>query len=262
GGLEDAGRRARYGFFDSLVLEHGYGWLATGHHRDDNAEQVLMNLLRGAGTRGLAGIPPVQENLCFCPIIRPLIRTAKADILSFLEGIDQAYMEDATNADPAFRRNALRHQLIPLLEEKYNPKIKQALDRLSRIMAREDEFLAREAQAGLDACLREEGPEMISLSLGNLSCYHGALIPRILRLALCRIKSDLRRIHHGHLEGIKDLMERAEPGKHLDLPGRIRIHKDRRRLTLRREQLPLRELGRREKGRKTLDKKGQTPRET
>src|SRR6056297_3907278 len=114
--LEEAGRNERYAFFDGILDSHGFDRIALGHHRDDNAELLLMNLLRGSGPSGLSGIPPVRGN-----IVRPLIRTGRKEIMGHLSdnGID--YCTDSSNADPAFLRNRIRKELLPMLEENYNP---------------------------------------------------------------------------------------------------------------------------------------------
>ena len=259
--LEEAGRHARYEFFDTLAAREGYTLLATGHHRDDHVEQVLLNLLRGTGPGGLTGIQPLRTGVCSLPVIRPLIRISKPEILVFLESLGQDFCLDATNADPGFRRNAVREHLLPLLESRYNPRIREQLDRLSRILSREDDFLNQETQRAFDACSHRDGTG-ISLSLSSLNCYHGALVPRVLRMGLEQVKSDLRRITHTHIRDIEKLITRGSPGKHLDLPGRIRVYRRRDRICIRREALPLRELGAREKQRKNALKRADKARKT
>ena len=248
--LEEAGRQARYAFFSTLVADQGFTRIATGHHRDDNVEQVLMNLLRGSGLDGLAGIPALQTGLCEAPVIRPLLSLSKGDLLDLLSEINQDFCRDATNADTAHRRNALRHHLIPLLEERYNPRIREGLDRLSQMATQESDFLDREAEKIFNAqTCSPEGSDVI-LKLQGLTDCHPALLPRVLRLGLRRVKSDLKRISHTHIRDMVTLMAEAQPGKHLDLPGRIRVYRERERVVIRQESRPLREIGREEKQRK------------
>lgn len=246
--VEEAGRNARYEFFRKIALAQGFSRIATGHTLDDNAELVLMNLLRGSGPRGLRGIPPVRENL----FIRPLIQMAKSRILAFLAAQDQAFVLDASNEDPAYLRNRIRHQLIPHLEQTFNPEIKSCLDRLSRIIWQEEDFLEDQARLVFQTCaldLENKGlePSQITLSMKKLSLNHPAIVNRVLRQAIARVKKDLRRITHTHILDILSLMARSEPGKSLDLPGQIRVYKDRDFLYIQKEVLPLRELGRKQK---------------
>ncbi len=240
--FEETGRTARYDLFTRLAQKHCFKKIALGHNRDDNAEQVLMALTRGAGPAGLKGIVPQRQN-----IIRPLIRLTKSQILDYLDRVGQSYVLDQSNQDPSFLRNRVRHRLIPFLETGYNPKIRESLDRLSRILQEEEDYLTIQARKGLEACQQDQAHDYIVLSIETLSACHPALVSRILRAGLSRVKKDLRRISMAHVREIRDFMDRAESGKHLDLPGQIRVYKNKDLLTLRKEALPLRELGRRQK---------------
>ncbi|WP_022666608.1 tRNA lysidine(34) synthetase TilS [Desulfospira joergensenii] len=248
--LEEAGRKARYSFFRQTAQTHGFSRIALGHNRDDNAEQVLLSLVRGTGPGGLKGILPKRDSL----FIRPLIRMAKSEILDFLDRSNQDFMVDSSNEDPSFLRNRVRHVLIPFLEESFNPKIRGSLDRLSRILQEEEDFFRDLVTEGLRTCLKEEKSGSVSLSLPELSRLHPALASRVLRAAISRVKENLKKISMAHIREIRDFMARAEPGKHLDLPGRIRIYKTRDRLTVRKEDISLRDLGRREKLQTRLSK--------
>lgn len=238
--LEEAGRNARYDFFFRTAADHGYTRIATGHTRDDNAEQVLMALLRGSGSKGLAGIPAKRNSW----IIRPLIDRSRQEIIDFLDALNQTYITDDSNQDPIFLRNRVRNHLIPLLEKDYNPNIRQGLHRLSRILGNETRFLADHTCRAFDLCVKKKDPDVVFLSIPGLDGLHPALIPRVLRHAICHVKTNLRRITHDHIMAIQDLAAGAAPGKHLDLPDRIRVYKTRDRICIRKETLPLRQLGR------------------
>lgn len=241
--LEDAGRRARYDFFYRAADRHGYTCIATGHTRDDNAEQVLMALLRGSGTAGLAGIPARRDDR----IIRPLIDRSRKEIMAFLHALEQTFVTDDSNRDPMFLRNRIRHHLIPLLKKEYNPGIKQGLHRLSRILGPEDRFLDDHARQAFDTCMEKKDATSVQLSLSGLEALHPALFPRVLRHAVRHVKTDLRRITHDHIAAIRHLAAHASPGSHLDLPDRIRVYKTREQLCVKKEALPLRQLGRMQK---------------
>jgi len=115
--IEDSARKVRYSFFKDILKENNYSKIASGHNRDDNAELILMNILRGSGPTGLKGIQPVRENM----IIRPLIEIQKQQIVTFLESVDQAYVMDSSNKDNVYLRNSIRNYFIPSIEEKYHP---------------------------------------------------------------------------------------------------------------------------------------------
>jgi len=241
--IEEAGRNARYTFFAQIADTQGFTKIAMGHNQDDNAEQVLMNLLRGSGPRGLTGIPPVRENL----FIRPLILMPKSRILNFLKAKGQAFVMDSSNTDESYLRNKIRHNLIPLLEQKFNPEIKSSLDRLSHILRQEEDFLTDQATQALNVCTIEQKKTLVTLSIPKLIKNHPALVNRVLRLAIARVKQDLKRITLSHIQDILTFMDRSESGKSLDLPGQIRIYRTREHLVFRKEALPLRELGKAQK---------------
>src|SRR5205807_7945888 len=137
--LVDAGRRVRYEFLTRVAREIGAGVVATGHTLDDQAETVLMRLLRGSGLEGLAGIPPVRVG-GGVRIIRPLIETSRAAVLAYLGAVGAGWREDETNRDTTILRNRIRMVLMPALEG-YNPDIRQALARLAGLLRDESEAL-------------------------------------------------------------------------------------------------------------------------
>lgn len=108
--IEMAARRLRYEWFDALRRERNLDFVAVAHHRDDNIETFLLNLLRGAGIHGLTGMRSERGG-----VVRPLLETTREEILQFLESEGQAFVTDSTNADTLFRRNKIRHELLPLL---------------------------------------------------------------------------------------------------------------------------------------------------
>jgi len=238
--VEEAGRNARYDFFTRLASEKGFDRVALGHHRDDNVEQVLMNLVRGTGPSGLRGIPPVRQE----KFIRPMIRISRADILAFLDEINQTYRIDGSNEDTSYLRNRIRHRLIPFLETQFNPDIKTGIARMSGIIEQEDNFLEQMAQTALDNATTGRVKEQIELSIPEINRLDRALGARVIRAALLSVKQDLRRISNTHIRDILNFAEkRGESGKSLDLPGRIRVYRQRNILRIKKEETSLRALG-------------------
>jgi tRNA(Ile)-lysidine synthase len=153
--FEEHARRLRYDFLLRTAAARGCTAVATGHHADDQAETVLLRMVRGASPRGLGGIPPARE-ADGIRIVRPLIDCSRADILAFLEQQGLEYRTDATNTDPRHLRNRVRHDLLPRLREAYNPRIDDALRRLAEVQRTENEYLEAEAAAFLERCLLEQ----------------------------------------------------------------------------------------------------------
>ena len=172
-GLEEAARALRYRFLDETADSLCCDRIATAHTSNDNAETVLMNLCRGAGIRGLAGIPPVRGRL-----IRPLLQTGREEIESWLRENGIPWVEDSTNRDDLFTRNRFRHRIIPLFCEE-NPAFLEALSRTSELLREDDACLCRQAEAFLGQNLRDQ-----TLPAKALLSLEPAVAARVLRL-LC-----------------------------------------------------------------------------
>lgn len=161
--LEDAGHRERYAFFRRALARLRADRVATGHHRDDQAETLLMRLLRGAGPDGLAGIRPRAG----C-VVRPLLHVSRAELRAWLEERGQQFREDETNRDPAFTRNRVRHELIPFLEERFSPSVASVLARTSEILRADGEWM--------DAAVDEVAPAVLVLDERDAALEAAALL--------------------------------------------------------------------------------------
>jgi tRNA(Ile)-lysidine synthase len=217
GSLEDRARTARYRFFAQTARDNGYNKIALAHHADDNAELVLMRLLRGSGSRGLAGIPPVRAG----GIVRPLIAVRKNQLLDYLRQRGLTYMEDASNSDPRFLRNRVRHQLLPLLERQFNPSVVATLNRMADRF-REEEAWAQDHLAPLARCLmthQEVGA--IELDGELLRAQPRAVQRRLLRTALQSWLGSLWGIGADHVEALIELNVQTDRHRKLHLPGGI-----------------------------------------
>ena len=146
--LETGARELRYEFFQSLLEGGACDKIATAHTLDDQAETVLLRILRGTGTRGLAAIPPFRDASAelAARIVRPLLGTRREEIEQYLRSLDQPWREDASNRDPKHLRNRIRHQLLPLIEQEYNPAVRQALTNLAEIARAEEEHWKAELE--------------------------------------------------------------------------------------------------------------------
>jgi tRNA(Ile)-lysidine synthase len=209
--LEDAGRRARYGWFERLADELGATAIATGHTRDDQAETFLLQLIRGAGPRGLAGIAPRRGR-----VSRPLIDVRRDELRSYLAGSGVVFREDASNLDPAFTRNRVRHQLLPLLEREFSPGIVEVLAREAVIARQDEERLHAEAiEVASSVVLADrDGVEIDVAALGSL---HPAVAARVARMALGRLAPE-RYLGFDHVERLLALASRTATGS-VSLPG-------------------------------------------
>ncbi len=188
GNLEATARRVRYEFFAAVAREVGAAWVATAHTADDQAETVLHRLVRGTGLQGLRGIAArrAAENSGLTPpagqeIVRPLLGVTRADVLAHLAALGQAYREDASNSDPRFTRNRIRHELLPLLRT-FNPDVVAALGHLAEHAADAHEVITA---AALDLLARVERPRAggtLVLDAAALAAAPRALVRAALRL--------------------------------------------------------------------------------
>src|SRR5947209_1458391 len=193
--IETAARELRYEFFDSLLARHTVDKIATAHTQSDQAETVIMKLLRGAGARGLSGIHPVLKR-DQGTIIRPLLFAPRSEVEAHLADLVQGFRTDATNVDCAHTRNRVRHELMPALRA-LNPEADATLAQTAEILRAEDEYLDVEAERALPFMLQPGEPvrgggraagvsasAMFSLSLEGLSRHPLAIQRRLVRRAL------------------------------------------------------------------------------
>ena len=219
--LEEAARRIRHTFLNKTAEKNRFNKIALGHHFDDNAELVIMNLFRGSGPLGLSGIPPVRDG----KIIRPLIQSQHFEIIAFLNQNEIKYITDASNRDTRFLRNRIRHDLIPLLQTSYNPRISQSLNRLASIIRSEEEWIETVIHPLFEKAAINIQDGRIALSVSTLSQIHVAAQRRIIRKAISKIKGNLRRIGLTHIDSAIDLVECGPVYGNIDLPDRIRIQR-------------------------------------
>ncbi len=237
--LEEAARNVRYSFYREILEKNNFSKIALAHNCDDNAELVLMNLLRGSGPKGLSGIPSKRNGI----IIRPLIEFSKQEILNYLELKCQNYVIDSSNKNLKFLRNKIRHSLLPRLRQEYNPSITESLNRLSNIIRNEDDWMEKEISHVFKKALIKQKNNEIQLSIKILTELHKAVLRRLIRLAIKEIKGNLKRITLVHIDAVILLILSSESGKSLDLPDRIRISKQKKGFVcFRKESIPLRQI--------------------
>ncbi len=212
--LEEVAREVRYDFLRRTSLEIGAQKIALGHTMDDQAETVLMRFLRGSGSEGLSAIHPVVDGL----IIRPLLACSRNNILNYLNLCGMSYREDASNLDLAYRRNRVRHELIPYLEKHFNPHLAATLAKEADLSREVAGYLESQARIALDS-LRIQCAEGIALPIQRIRELHPAMQRLVIRLTLKEVRGDLRGITAAHIGEILDLCGSAQSGRRVTLPG-------------------------------------------
>ncbi len=188
--LEEAGRDLRYGFLRRTAAAAGATRIATGHTMTDQAETVLMRLMRGAGIAGLAGIAPAVPGEP-CPIVRPLLAIPGPDLRAWLADEGLQFREDASNRDRRFLRNRVRAELLPELERRFEPRVVAHLARLAVIAREEDELLGGLVRELAGEFIVRKGRDLF-LDMKTLPLLHPALARRVAREYLREVLGDLR----------------------------------------------------------------------
>ena len=211
-GLEAAARDARYNFFATLS-----GKIATAHTADDNAETVLMHLVRGTGLKGLGGISPVRGN-----VIRPMLGVTRTEVLAFLEEYHLSYVEDSSNDTDAFLRNRLRHHVMPLLKAE-NPRLAENLSGMALILRQDDAALEAMTAREMDvAALQQLHPAVRSRSIAAFLKNNGVREPEARHIGL-----------------VEELIFSDRPSASADLPGGVTVAREYGKLCIADAQAPL-----------------------
>ncbi len=248
---EEAARRARYAFLAAVAARHGARSLAVGHTANDQAETLLLRLIRGSGPRGLAAmatISPMPATLAGTEhdvskgdsrgaglrLVRPLLGVARADLQAYLKSKQIVTVNDRTNQELSRARNRVRHQLLPLLQERFNPRIVETLCRTADLMEDTDRFMESAAEVILSSevlVTADGAPEgtallpwqsaprgsKVRLELPRLATYDGIQQRYILRAALRRLRGDLRGVAFQHIDAVLKLANGKGQAAHL--PG-------------------------------------------
>ena len=212
--LEEAGRVKRYDAFYEALRRHEAQKIAVAHHKNDQAETLLMRMIRGTGPMGLAGIPPVNG-----AVIRPLIDCAREEIEMFLSENNWDYMMDSSNLAPSYTRNQIRLAIMPRLLT-INPRSVDALARLAEMAAEENAYLDAKAEEAYHNC-RGAGKET-ELFIPCLKSYPLVLQRRIIRMACLLVAESMKDISYEHIRDILMLMQKGT-GKALQLPARLTV---------------------------------------
>ncbi|MBN2558735.1 MAG: tRNA lysidine(34) synthetase TilS [Clostridia bacterium] len=210
--VEEAGRKVRYGIFEKRCP----GKIALAHNQNDNAETVLMNLLRGSGTDGFSGISPVNGRY-----IRPLLAKSRREIEMYLEQNGIPNIEDSSNKDTDYFRNAVRLKLLPLMDDITGRDSAPVLARAAEMARMDSSYLSQAAEEAYSE-IAVAKDKMVVLDNVLIMKLHPAIAARAARKAVESIKGDLKDIGMKNTETLMDIMRSNRTGDAADLPGGIR----------------------------------------
>ncbi|MEA3346208.1 MAG: tRNA lysidine(34) synthetase TilS [Chloroflexota bacterium] len=234
--VEEAARRARYGFLAQVAIQIGASRIAVGHNADDQTETVLMHFLRGSGLAGLRGMLPLSplgelrlgEALrdsslaAELRLIRPLLRVPRSAIEDYCRRKDLEPRFDRSNLDTTYYRNRLRWELLPALES-YNPNIREVLRRTAQVVAADYELLRQGLERAWRQILQRESEEAIAFDLEGWRGLPLSLRRSTLREAIHRLRRSLRDINWVHVENARQVAEGGETGAQAALPNHLML---------------------------------------
>ena len=226
-GTEEAGRNLRYSFFEEVFKKVNANKIATAHNANDNAETVLMNIIRGAGTSGLKGIEIKRDE----KYIRPIIKLTRSEIEDYCkkENLNPKY--DKTNGENIYTRNKVRNKLIPYIEEEFNPNIVKSLNRLSELIKEDDEYFEKIVEDEYKKVLiqenlgitRKEETEQVILDLKKFNNEEKVIKNRLVRYTISRMFGSPQNIEKIHITDIIKLCENNVGNKFLVPNKKIKV---------------------------------------
>ncbi len=215
--VEEAGRKARYDFFAELKEKYGFCKVATAHNKNDNAETVLMRIIRGTGIDGLSGILYKRED----GVIRPILDVSREQIENYCNVYNLEYCTDATNFDNDYTRNKIRNELIPFIEREFNTKVSDSLVRLANSAEEDSNFIqgyTRRLYERLGSPLPGKTPNTVHIE--SFKMIERAIGARILRLAAAKSSKDIK-LERKHMDDIYGMLDKPT-GTAIDLPCALR----------------------------------------
>ncbi len=233
GNIEETAREIRYSVFGRIATACGAERIAIAHNRNDRAETVLMNIIRGTGTDGLKGISYVNGK-----IIRPLLDVSRKEIEDYCRINSLGYRTDSTNLTDIYTRNKVRLKLIPYIDSEFGADIVGSLCRLADIAASDNEYLEEEARRRLESITISggdagtgtgkgigTGTNKIVLDRAGFEGVHEAVSTRIIRQCISKIKDGMKGIgiSSKHMATVSDFISEGRTGARIQLPGGVRI---------------------------------------
>lgn len=219
-GTEEAGRIARYEFFDEILQKTGANKIAIAHNKNDKAETIIMNLLRGSGITGLKGIEPKRGKY-----IKPLIDCERAEIEAYCRENNIEARIDKTNFDNVYTRNKIRNVVIPYIKQEFNPNIIDTLDRLSKLVCEQEDYMKEQVEKIYTQVVVEEklANNRIMLDLKKFNSQERVIKSRLLLYTITKLLGDSQGIEKIHIDDVIKLCNNNIGNKYLTPNKRIKI---------------------------------------
>lgn len=218
-GTEETGRMVRYEFFDEVLEKTNANKIAIAHNKNDRAETVIMNMLRGSGISGLKGIEPIKNN----KYIRPLIECERFEIEQYCEENKLNPRIDRTNFENIYTRNKIRNIVIPYIKEEFNPNIIESITRLSDLIKQEDDYLQKQVKNVYDEICLGKSENEIVLDLKKFNSQEKVIKSRLLLYTITELRGSSEGVYKIHIEDVIKLCENNIGNKFLTPNKNIKI---------------------------------------
>lgn len=213
---ESAARKLRYAALQDEAVRLKTDYIVTAHHADDQAETVLLKLLRGTSAAGLSGMSHVHGN-----IIRPFLELSRADLVEFCDAFHVKYCHDSSNDDVAYTRNRIRRELLPYLEQRFNPSVRQTLIQTATLLSEDEAYFDKLVQAAISRRVQQNGNEVI-LEVTGWGDMPAPVRKRLLRACYFMAgANDNNDLSYRQTNAMDAMCLKGDSGKRLNLTGRI-----------------------------------------
>lgn len=216
--LEEAGRKERYDFFYEIMKNQKCNKIATAHNSNDNAETVIMNIIRGSGVSGLKGIEPIRDN-----VIRPLIEITRKEIEAYCKENKLNPRHDESNDEDIYTRNKVRLKVIPYIEENINSNVVNNINRLSSIVLEEEKYIEKEAEKAYNECLIASEENRNVYNLKKFNSLDIVIKKRLIKKFIINLLGNAKDIEKIHIDDIVKLCDKNIGGKFLMPNKRVKI---------------------------------------
>ena len=218
-GTEEAGRKARYEFFEEIYSKVGANKIAIAHNKNDKVETIIMHLLRGSGLSGLKGIEPIRNN----KYIRPLIECERSEIEKYCKENNLNPRIDKTNFENEYTRNKIRNIVIPYIKKEFNPNIIETLDRLSEVATDEGNYIDRQVQKTYNKIFVEKKEKQIILKWKEFNLQEKIIKSRLILYTIKELMGSTEGIEKIHIESIIKLCDNNIGNKYFTPNKKIKI---------------------------------------
>ncbi|MBH7348282.1 tRNA lysidine(34) synthetase TilS [Clostridioides difficile] len=231
--LEEGARKLRYEMFYEIKDKIKANKIAIGHNLNDQAETVMMRIMRGTGLKGLKGIDYIRDNC----IIRPILDLERNEIEEYCEAYNLNPRIDKTNLENIYTRNKIRLDLLPYMKDNFNSNVIESIVRMSNSLKSDNDYIEKEAEAKFREVSNIKEKGFVEINLDDFVCLHDAIKVRVLRNSIKHILGDTNFVDQRHIEDIMSLEDNSKVNKMLTLPRNIFVYRKKDSIILTNEEI-------------------------